>query len=448
MREITEVHATGNTRGPNLDERTDLKRIEAPSRLAVQALFRLEAVEAAAGRSGDVVGIRPTSWSLITAFLFASLIALLAAALITKVSRKEQAVGWLVPSGDTVQPRAPRSGVISNLDVVDGQEVRLGQPLFTINSQELIRDGHVNVSEALLKTLRDQIDNLETQQTIERFEQAQVAGHYKVTVAALNRTVEKLQQQRLILQDRLRIGQNRIDALSALRASGLVSATEFASREDAVLSLRQDLVGLEALIERKVEDGKDAYYEFTQGQASFTARMAKLASEKAVLQARIIEVREQAAVTVAATISGQVVALQARAGQTVSATFPMMTIVPDRSRLQADFYVPSRAIGFIRTGQEVRIEYDTYPIEEFGAAKGTVLSVADAASQPGEIRAPIPIVQAGYRVRVGLTGNRFMSRGYAFQLRPDMVVRASFILEQRTLLGLMLRPFRTDISTR
>jgi membrane fusion protein len=47
-------------------------------------------------------------------------------------------------------------------------------------------------------------------------------------------------------------------------------------------------------------------------------------------------------------------------------------IVPNDSVLQAELFVPTRAIGLVQPGHEVRILYEAFPYQQFGTYSGKV----------------------------------------------------------------------------
>ena len=76
-------------------------------------------------------------------------------------------------------------------------------------------------------------------------------------------------------------------------------------------------------------------------------------------------------------------ALQASLGQAVDPAKPLMTLTPRGGALRAELYVPSRAIGFVKTGQRVRLLYDAFPYQKFGPGRG-------GAGGPLALRPPPP----------------------------------------------------------
>ncbi len=82
--------------------------------------------------------------------------------------------------------------------------------------------------------------------------------------------------------------------------------------------------------------------------------------------------RAQNGFVLTAGSGGIVATMQAALGQPADPAKPLMTIVPPDSLLQAELYVPSRAIGFIQPGTKVRLLYDAFAYQRFGPGAGTI----------------------------------------------------------------------------
>ncbi len=96
-----------------------------------------------------------------------------------------------------------------------------------------------------------------------------------------------------------------------------------------------------------------------------------------------------------------------------------MTLVPAGARLEARLYGPSRAIGFVRPGQRVRLRYEAFPHQKFGQYEGVVQSVSRSTVGPAELTgdgAPLPGLVPGepvYRVTVELAAQTATAYGEA-----------------------------------
>jgi membrane fusion protein len=114
--------------------------------------------------------------------------------------------------------------------------------------------------------------------------------------------------------------------------------------------------------------------------------------------------------------------------------------VPTGSALQAELFVPTRAIGFVRVGQEVRILYDAFPYQHFGTYRGRVIKVSQTILMGSDVSIPVEIKEPSYKVTVALDRPDIDAYGESITLQPDMLLRADIILERRSLVNWLLSP--------
>jgi membrane fusion protein len=117
-----------------------------------------------------------------------------------------------------------------------------------------------------------------------------------------------------------------------------------------------------------------------------------------------------------------------------------MTITPAGAALVAEVYVPSRAIGFIKPGQAVRLLYDAFPYQRFGPAAGTVQAVSATVLYPQEVQAAMRIDEPVYRVVVQLAQQVMPAFGRSMNLSPGMALSADIVLEQRSFAEWLFEP--------
>jgi membrane fusion protein len=140
--------------------------------------------------------------------------------------------------------------------------------------------------------------------------------------------------------------------------------------------------------------------------------------------------------------AGRVTALQANPGQPADPAKPLMTLVPADSELRAEIYVPSRAIGFVRPGQRVRLLYEAFPHERFGAAYGAIDEIAATVLKPEEASTPLSLREPVYRLTVKPDRVTVRAYGADLPLLAGMALTADIILEERSFLDLLLDPLR------
>jgi len=377
--------------------------------------------------------------SILTGFLAISVALAAIFAATTEYAKKQTTTGVLVPPAGIVRIDPPQAGTITALFASNGQIVHAGDPLFTIDFRQSLEGG--GTLDALLRTsldrqdalLRDQIAREES-----RVASEQVRANRRVD--DLTAELRSLETQRRLQEERAVIAQTRIDAVRGLRQRGLLSENDFRAREDALLAQWQDLAALESRIAAATFEYHQA--ELWRGMLPSKAveRLAKLQTGPADLQQRQAEVSAHGALLVRAPSDGRVTALQAARGQHVEHGKPVLAIVPEGAALEAALYVPSRAIGFVRPGQSVRLMYDAFPFQRFGTHGGVVQSVSETVLAPDEVIGPSRPKEPSYRVLVSLDRGTINAFGHEVPLQADMTVRADIILERRGLLAWVFEP--------
>ena len=152
--------------------------------------------------------------------------------------------------------------------------------------------------------------------------------------------------------------------------------------------------------------------------------------------------------TITAPEGGIVTAVVADVGQAVDGSRPLLSIVPTGAKLQARLYAPSRAVGFIKPGDEVLLRYQAYPYQKFGHAKGKVISVSKTALPGNEISAVGNQSGGGgqqnseplYSITVELASQSINAYGRKQNLQAGMQLDADIMHEKRHLYEWVLEP--------
>lgn len=122
--------------------------------------------------------------------------------------------------------------------------------------------------------------------------------------------------------------------------------------------------------------------------------------------------------------------------QNVVAGQPILSILPQPSRLEAQLLVPSRAVGSIQVGSSVTLRYKAYPYQQFGVQYGKVRHISHSALKRSELES-LQERESGesfYRVLVSVDGSTLKTNGKPVLLRPGMVLDADILLERRSLM--------------
>jgi membrane fusion protein len=136
---------------------------------------------------------------------------------------------------------------------------------------------------------------------------------------------------------------------------------------------------------------------------------------------------------VTAPAAGTVTAPTGQVAQPVERGQLLARIVPDDAVLQAELLAPSRAVGFVAAGDEVRLRYAAFPYQKFGQARGAVVSVSAAPLARAAPAAASPRGEPVFRVLVAPHAQAVMAYGVPRPLKPGMEVEADVLLETRRL---------------
>ena len=403
-------------------------------------LFREEVFEARRTRlDGEILLSRPLRVHASVALLVCAVIGLSSWVATGRYARTEIAKGILVTDAETAKIIALHPGIVTRIAVTEGQTVRRGQLLATVQVDQQYAEGSSAAQEGLNAINAQQ--KIGTRQVLA----AQVRGQSeRVGLAA---TIASSRAQYISVEGQIAIQKNVLQSLSnayerykPIAAKGFISQTQMDMREQQILGARQQLSQLQQQLIILETSGVEAAAQLKKSAAEEDTQANSARSSVEGLRAQRSQLRAQQFYVLAAPIDGVVTALQSGVGRTVDASVPLMTVVPAQAVVHADLYAPSRAIGFVHRGEEVRLLYDAFPYERFGSFKGTIRSVSRVALDPRQLDSPFKIDEPVYRVSVTPEAQRVNGYGDAIKLQPGMTLSANIILERRTFLEWVLEP--------
>jgi membrane fusion protein len=406
------------------------------------SLFRPEALEARQQRVlGEIVLTQPVRTQMLV-LLLAGIIAMTALwVTLGTYTRTETARGILVTDDASAKVVAIRPGVLTELSVREGQLVRAGQKIATVRVEQGSETGGSAVA--------DSLGALEVQRGLTRDQirlAAERAAGERARVAA---TVSGLAQQRSDLSGQIALQEEAVasakdllDRIQSVVEKGFVSRIEVERRRQAWVAARQELARLRQQSNAVEAETRRASAELARISADAGAQIITARAEAESIAQRQAQLKGERAYTIAAPIGGRVTALLAAVGRTVDQSLPMMVIVPDASALHADVYAPTRAIGFVRPGQEVRLLYDAFPYQRFGSFTGRIAAVSRTVLDPRELSAPLKIDEPVYRIEVAPSAQAVAAYGERMKLQPGMTLTASIILDRRSFLDWLLQPLK------
>ncbi len=129
-------------------------------------------------------------------------------------------------------------------------------------------------------------------------------------------------------------------------------------------------------------------------------------------------------------------------GTVISPGTILMTLVPNGEILRAEVWVGNQDVGFIHTGEPVKIKFAAYQFQKYGMVEGQVAHLSADASdneQQGNDKTGSNLPYS-YRALVDLKHQHLIADGVRHNLTPGMQVTAEIHLGTRTILEYLLSP--------
>ena len=399
-------------------------------------LFRREVIEAHRDRlAGTVVAAAPPSARLYTILILVIAAILVAILVFGSYATSAQVRGIVAYDAGIARVYPSAAAEIRAIHVRNGETVRAGQPLVTLS----LAQGQDGVSSQL-----EQLANQDTElaRQIELAAQIGTAEAASLTQQriSLGASIASLERQRTLAAGQVRLAEAGTRRAADLARQGAGSRRQVEDARSVLLARRSEV---ESLSERLIAQRE--LLRSTEAQAS--QRMLEASRTRSVLLAQRAALAEQRAglmrtdrLVLTAPIAGEVGDVSVEIGQRARTDQSLVTIVPQASRLEIWLYAPSRAVGVTRPGQQVRLLFDAFPYQKYGASRGTVTEVSRVPTEPTSLDPGLGIEEPVFRIRVRLDEMAPRVTREGRSLRPGMTLAANLVLERRSLGEILLGP--------
>lgn len=412
-------------------------------------LFRLEALEAQRERSrGAVLVTRPLSFSVLTVGAVAAAIALAAFFYFGEYTKRNRIIGFTQPDKGAIKLIAPSAGIVTERRVKEGERVAAGQVLFVVSGERIAAAGASDATAqgshaaaiAQLKLRKRSLQDEEGQQArLVQNEQQQLQRR----LADIDLELSQLDREIGTQRRRVQLATDKHRRFADLQKENFVSAAAVSERQEEIIEQQARMQALERSRLQLVRESSHVAAELAQIPLKADRERAQLERNVSALEQDLALAEAQRQMVITAPTAGVVTGILAEPGQTVG-TAPLATLLPDNATLEAVLFAPSRAAGFIESGQSVRLRYHAYPYQKFGQYDGTVVQVSRAALTPselpqliaGEVLKPEPM----YRVTVRLAQQAITAYGQQQPLTAGMQLEADVMQDRRKLIEWVFEP--------
>ncbi len=378
--------------------------------------------------------------------------------------------GKISTEGSTKIIQPAISGVVTNINVHEGQRVKKGETLLALDKITAEKDvATVNQSLNTARVERDILRRLavggntdeiinnadlpdETKAMLRQFAGSQTALS-AARQQAVNGTISNYQQQLQFnqqaknqLETNAQNLKNRkaeiekqlpnANPVDKLRLQNELSNIDqrITSADSAVLGQNQQLLQSQSALTQAQNQSQTQTAEIN---SAFSSQI--IAAEKRIieLENNLVKAKQiLAQTTITAPVDGTVLSLTVKTiGGVVNAGQQLAQIVPEKAPLYVDAALDNQDVGFVKPGQRVVVKVATYPFQRYGYLEGTVESISPDAIQDDK-KGLI------YKAKIKLNDDK-SSKQNRLKLLPGMSVSAEITTGQRRIIEFFLDPLMT-----
>jgi len=404
-------------------------------------LFRQEAIDAQREKFlGEAIIARPVPAWVFTLLAAGTAALIIVVAVWGQYTRRERVEGYLALDAGAARVLIPDAGRITQLLIKEGDEVKAGDPMARISlDRSTISGGSTNAAVAA---------EMETRRGILERERAQLQDLGAQQLEQVKRREKDLANELAQIDAEMKLQQVRIGSAKdqLTRYRGLAGEKQFVS--EALVKQKADEVTdqeikLQSLMRQRSQvqhDLEAAKLDEPSVALRSRTQVEQVDRQISELQQSLTQVQAHTETMIRAPVSGVVTNIAVNRGQSIAADAPLATVLPKGSGLHVELLVPTRAIGFVKAGQDVILRYDAFPYERFGQYHGRITDIGRNVWSAGDRVGPLSVREPVYRIDVALDTQRVSARGQEFSLRPGMLVNADLLLEKRTIFEWVFEP--------
>jgi len=403
-------------------------------------LFRQEAIDAQREKFlGEATIARPVPFWVFTSLASGIAVLLVSIAVWGQYTRRERVEGYVALDTGAARVQTPDAGRITELLVKEGDEVAAGAAIAKVSLDRTTGRGQSS-SEQVTQEMENRRAILEKEQSQWRELGEQQVEQLRRRVRDLESEATQIDREMKLQETRVKSAREQAERYRALAGEKFVSDVASKQKLDEVTDQE---IKLQALSRQKTQVERDlgaARMEEPSIKLRARAQVEQVERQISELKQGLTQVEAQRETVIRAPMTGVVTNIAVNRGQSVAADAPLATVLPKGSGMHVELLVPTRAIGFLKPGQEVVLRYEAFPHERFGQYRGAVTEIGRNVWTSGERIGPLSAREPVYRVDVRLDSQTVKALDQEFSLRPGMLVNADLLLERRTLLEWIFEP--------
>lgn len=368
--------------------------------------------------------------------------------------------GKVVATQSILTYQALDTSLIRSIDVKEGEEVRAGQVLATLDPTFATADvsqlrRQMESLDALIARAKAEQKGagfappptaseagksygaLQTQIFAERAAQlrAQVAS-YDERIQAAEASIARIQADQEHLNDRVAIAKRVEGMRDTLYKSGSTSLLNLLEANDSSLEMQRTLENdRNSLVEQQhqiagLKSDRDGVLQqwFTASSQELIGAENQRDTTSASLDKAL---KHQDLVKLTASEPSVVLTLtDLSAGSVLKQGDTAMTLMPLASPVKAEIQFAAEDIGFVRPGNRVTLKFDAFDYVEHGTAEGRLDWISEDTFNTDDTKKP---TAPYYKARVTIERRDFINMPPGFRLIPGMTLKADIDVGKRSL---------------
>ncbi|RYU64641.1 HlyD family efflux transporter periplasmic adaptor subunit [Aliivibrio finisterrensis] len=382
-------------------------------------------------------------------YLFLSIMVLISIILFiifAEYTRRETLKGIVSPLGGVVKVQSNDIGYIDTIFVKEGDKVQVSTPLYKIRTERFDGSGI-----AVKKRILTSIDN-QYQLLFER--RIQESNKANFNTQSLNDDIERLESEIVILRRVLnlsnkefKLAQKLVNKQQVLLKKNFMSEIDYQKQQLDLITTESQTEIHTLNLQRLLREKEQLLTSKQNIDIELQITLKDIDRQLETITQNKVEFLYQSDTQVISPIEGIIASILTEKGHAVTNGQPLLVIVPKENKTFVELYAPSRSIGFMKVGQEVKLRFDAFPYEKFGVQSGIITGVSKSAVAPEMIANQSLInsikVEGLYQVRVELTKPTITVYGKEERYVSGMTVTADVELDTRKIYEWILEPLYT-----
>lgn len=346
-----------------------------------------------------------------------------------KIDQVTRAVATVIASARTQQIQAVEGGVLTQMLVREGDEVKKQQLLVVLEEERA--QASVANSTSKVAALEAQLARLDAEIFDKRLvfpdSVANFPQYVENQTQLYNRRREAFEEEVSSLEKRLVLAKDELRMNEPLLQYGDISRAD-------VIKLHRQVADIEA----EITNTRNKYFEEAQAEKTKAEEDKQVEVEKLRDVSQVLQEKRLYAPTEGKVNNINVTTI----GGVVKPGEVIIEILPTSSDLIVEAKVSPADIANVKEGQEASVKLDAYDFSIFGAMNGTVTYISPDTliekTQNGD--------EPYYRVQIRIVGAEFADRSEEIVIKPGMTASVDIKARERTVLSYLTKPITKTLA--